>query len=79
VEEVAKKKKVDKLVFEAGQTLERCEAMGDLFAPSLTLQQKLPKLAPMAAEGPAGDETAAAAEAGKTTKKAPGKKAARKR
>jgi bifunctional non-homologous end joining protein LigD len=79
VEEVSKKKKVDKLVFEAGETLERCEAMGDLFAPLLTLKQKLPKLAPMAVEGPAGVEIAAAAESGKATKKAPEKKAARKR
>ena len=79
LEEVAKKNKVEKLVFEAGQTLERCEAMGDLFAPLLTLAQKLPKLAPMAVEGLAGAETAARAEPGKATKKAPEKKAARKR
>jgi bifunctional non-homologous end joining protein LigD len=79
LEEVSKKNKVDKLVFEAGQTLGRCEAMGDLFAPLLTLEQKLPKLAPMAVEGLAGVEIAARAEPGKATKKAPGKKTARKR
>ena len=44
VEEAWKKKKAEKLVFEAGQTLKRCDAKGDLFAPLLTLKQKLPKL-----------------------------------
>jgi bifunctional non-homologous end joining protein LigD len=32
------------LVFEAGRVLERIEEHGDLFAPVLELQQKLPKL-----------------------------------
>jgi len=45
VEEAWTKKKVEKLVFEAGQVLERCDDMGDLFAPLLTLEQKLPKVA----------------------------------
>ena len=45
VGEAWKKKKVEKLIFEAAQTLKRCEAMGDLFVPLLTLEQKLPKLA----------------------------------
>ena len=48
VAEAWKKKKAEKLVFEAGQTLKRCEAMGDLSAPLLTLKQKLPKLAGIA-------------------------------
>ena len=44
VAEAWKKKKAEKLVFEAAQTLKRCEKMGDLSAPLLTLKQKLPKL-----------------------------------
>ena len=40
-----KKKDADLLVFEAAQVLKRVEKMGDLFAPVLKLQQKLPKLA----------------------------------
>lgn len=45
VERALKKKDADLLVFEADQVLERVEKMGDLFAPVLTLQQRLPKLA----------------------------------
>ncbi len=45
VELALKKKDADLLVFEAGQVLKRVEKMGDLFAPVLTLKQKLPKLA----------------------------------
>ncbi len=70
LDEAWKKKKVDKLVFEAGQALARCEAMGDLFAPLLTLEQKLPKLA---AHRDSGVEIAAAAQS------KPEKKTARKR
>ena len=40
-----KKKDAGLLVFESHQTLDRVEKMGDLFAPLLTLKQKLPKLA----------------------------------
>ena len=79
VEEASRKKKTEKLVFEAGQTLERCEAMGDLFAPLLTLEQKLPKLAPVASDDAAGLDIAAAAEPAKAAKKGPKKKAVRKR
>jgi bifunctional non-homologous end joining protein LigD len=46
-EEVAhalKKKDASLLVFEAAETLKRVDKMGDLFAPLLTLKQKLPKL-----------------------------------
>jgi bifunctional non-homologous end joining protein LigD len=45
VERTLKKKDVGLLVFESHQTLDRVEKMGDLFAPLLTLKQKLPKLA----------------------------------
>ena len=69
VEEAWKKKKVEKLVFEAGQVLERCEEIGDLFAPLLMLEQKLPKLAPAASDGAAGVEIAAVAEPKKTPAK----------
>src|SRR5215813_5010135 len=44
VERTLKKKDASLLVFESHQTLERVEKMGDLFAPLLTLKQKLPKL-----------------------------------
>jgi bifunctional non-homologous end joining protein LigD len=40
-----KRKDADLLVFEASDVLKRVEKMGDLFAPVLTLKQKLPKLA----------------------------------
>jgi bifunctional non-homologous end joining protein LigD len=45
VERAHKKKDAALLVFESHQVLERVEKMGDLFAPLLTLKQKLPKLA----------------------------------
>jgi bifunctional non-homologous end joining protein LigD len=45
VERTLKKKDPGLLVFESHQTLDRVEKMGDLFAPLLTLKQKLPKLA----------------------------------
>lgn len=44
VERALKKKDATLLVFETPQTLERVEKLGDLFAPLLTLKQKLPKL-----------------------------------
>ena len=43
VERTLKKKNAGLLVFESHQTLARVEKMGDLFAPLLTLKQKLPK------------------------------------
>jgi len=71
VEEAWKKKKADTLVFEAPQVLERCEKMGDLSAPLLTLEQRLPKLGPVAAESARGVDIAASAEPDKkSTKKA---------
>src|SRR5438128_5395488 len=45
VERTLKKKDASLLVFESQQTLERVAKMGDLFAPLLSLKQKLPKLA----------------------------------
>jgi len=48
VEHALKKKDAKLLVFESKQTLERVEKMGDLFAPLLSLKQKLPKLAGIA-------------------------------
>jgi bifunctional non-homologous end joining protein LigD len=44
VERTLKKKDASLLVFESHQVLERVEKIGDLFAPVLTLKQKLPKL-----------------------------------
>ncbi len=44
VERALKKKDAGLLVFESHQALERVEKMGDLFAPVLSLKQKLPKL-----------------------------------
>jgi bifunctional non-homologous end joining protein LigD len=44
VEHAAEKDDAASLVFEAGEVLERIERHGDLFAPVLELEQKLPKL-----------------------------------
>lgn len=44
VERALKKKDASLLVFEADAVLERVEKRGDLFAPVLTLEQRLPKL-----------------------------------
>ncbi|MBV9623149.1 MAG: non-homologous end-joining DNA ligase [Acidobacteria bacterium] len=44
VERTFKKKDANLLVFESQKTLERVDKMGDLFAPLLTLKQKLPKV-----------------------------------
>jgi bifunctional non-homologous end joining protein LigD len=43
VEQLLKKKDPALLVFEAEQVIKRLEKLGDLFAPVLTLKQKLPK------------------------------------
>jgi bifunctional non-homologous end joining protein LigD len=42
-EEVEEAKKPQQLTFEAHEVLERVEKHGDLFAPVLSLKQKLPK------------------------------------
>src|SRR5580692_4953213 len=60
VELALRKKDADLLVFEAGQVLKRVEKMGDLFAPLLSLKQKLPKLAGVEEKSEA--DIAAAAE-----------------
>jgi bifunctional non-homologous end joining protein LigD len=44
VEHAADRDDAASLVFEAGEVLERIERHGDLFAPVLELEQKLPKL-----------------------------------
>lgn len=74
VELTLKKKDPALLVFESHRVLERVEKLGDLFAPLLTLKQKLPKL-------PGMDEgEARALEQGLTvstsSSKGPGKKPA---
>jgi bifunctional non-homologous end joining protein LigD len=80
VEQAFKKKDAGLLVFEAEQVLKRVEKMGDLFAPVLSLKQKLPKL-PGIEKGQAeaissGIELAAQAEV--PTKKFKGKTIGRK-
>jgi bifunctional non-homologous end joining protein LigD len=64
VERALKKKDPGLLVFEANAVLDRVEKMGDLFAPLLTLKQKLPNLGAIGAEASAssGIKIAAAAE-----------------
>jgi bifunctional non-homologous end joining protein LigD len=52
IAQALKKKDAKLLVFESQQVLDRVEKMGDLFAPLLSLKQKLPKL-PGIAEGKA--------------------------
>jgi bifunctional non-homologous end joining protein LigD len=47
-ERAFKKKDASLLVFEAPQTVKRVEKMGDLFAPLLTLKQRLPDLKKLA-------------------------------
>ncbi len=80
VELALKKKDVDLLVFDAGQVLKRVEKMGDLFAPVISLKQKLPKLAGV--EQPAtGIDIAAQAESSRRDAKRekPARKAAAKK
>jgi bifunctional non-homologous end joining protein LigD len=89
VEQALKKKDAALLVFEADQVLDRVRKMGDLFEPLLTLKQKLPKLAGIAEVEPpvakAGLELAAQAEdartkkAKKSTKRAAGRSAPKKK
>jgi len=81
VEKVLKKKDGSSLVFEANDVLERVQKMGDLFAPTLTLKQKLPKLAGLEAPEPGtGIEiTAQAEEPPAKERKAKAQRPARKR
>jgi len=63
VEHCLKKKNAKLLVFEAGQTIARVEKMGDLFAPVLSLKQRLPDLTKAVSQAvPAGVEIAAQAD-----------------
>jgi len=56
VEQLLKKKDPSVLVFDAEQVLKRVDKMGDLFALTLELKQKLPKLAGLAPGKPAAAE-----------------------
>ena len=75
-----KKKDANLLVFQAPQVLERVQKDGDLFAPVLSLKQKLPTMAGLAKQTPAkeGIDIAAQAEPPRKrkVKAAPGKKKA---
>jgi bifunctional non-homologous end joining protein LigD len=42
IEEVRRRRRPERLVFETTQVLARVAKLGDLFAPTLTLKQKLP-------------------------------------
>jgi len=61
VEQALKKKDPGLLVFEAAQVLKRVEKMGDLFAPLLSLKQKLPRFEGIGKTEP-GSETAQGVE-----------------
>jgi bifunctional non-homologous end joining protein LigD len=63
VEGALKKKDAQRLVFESKDVLSRVDKMGDLFAPVLTLKQKLPQLAGLAASAEPEQGIAIAAEA----------------
>jgi bifunctional non-homologous end joining protein LigD len=56
VEAALKKKDPSLLVFEAKQTVARVEKMGDLFAPLLTLRQRLPDIQGLAGSSEAKEE-----------------------
>jgi bifunctional non-homologous end joining protein LigD len=60
VESALKKKDPQRLVFESKDVLSRVDKAGDLFAPVLTLKQKLPQLAGLAASEPEESITIAA-------------------
>ena len=62
VERALKKKDAGLLVFEAEAVLKRVDKMGDLFAPLLTLKQKLPKMSGIGGVDPHGVEMTAQAE-----------------
>jgi bifunctional non-homologous end joining protein LigD len=63
VEVALKKRDPERLVFESKDVLSRVDKMGDLFAPVLTLKQKLPQLAGVAASAELEKGIAIAAEA----------------
>ena len=76
VEHALKKKDAGLLVFEAQQVIERVEKSGDLFAPLLSLKQKLPALGGIAQPEDRGLEIAAQA---KPARRSSQPKAAKKR
>ncbi|MBI3474182.1 MAG: ATP-dependent DNA ligase [Acidobacteria bacterium] len=65
VEQALRKKDAQRLVFEATDVLKRVDKMGDLYAPLLTLKQKLPQLAGLGGEAAAeqSESVAIAAQA----------------
>ena len=63
VEGALRKKDPQRLVFESQDVLARVEKMGDLFGPVLTLKQKLPQLAGLAASAEQEEGIAIAAQA----------------
>jgi bifunctional non-homologous end joining protein LigD len=64
VERALRKKRSELLVFEAKRTVARVEKLGDLFASTLSLKQRLPDLRNVAAEdAEAGEEISIAARA----------------
>jgi bifunctional non-homologous end joining protein LigD len=71
VEIALKKKDAQRLVFEAKDVLKRVDKMGDLYAPLLTLKQKLPQLAGLAGEAAAEESgsVAIAAQADESPRK----------
>jgi len=60
VEQALKKKDAQRLVFEAADVLKRVDKMGDLYAPLLTLKQKLPQLAGLVGEAAAAESESVA-------------------
>jgi len=70
VERALKKKDAGLLVFEADAVLKRVDKMSDLFAPLLTLKQKLPKIAGLEqADRGSGVEIAAQAEKARSNRR----------
>jgi bifunctional non-homologous end joining protein LigD len=77
IEQCWAKKDASLLVFESDQVLERVKRMGDLYEPVLTLKQKLPTLAALAAlrDGEVRAEAAPRAKAAvKAKKRAPARR-----
>jgi len=69
VERALKKKDAGLLVFETDAVIKRVDKMGDLFAPLLTLKQKLPKLAGLEDASSAKVEIAAQADKPRSPKR----------
>lgn len=63
VESALRKKDPQRLVFESKDVLSRVDQMGDLFGPVLTLKQKLPQLAGLAASSEPEESITLAAQA----------------